>query len=631
MKAILLFILCVWVFGNDVNQDMRNLTHIQAPLIVEFAVFKEAEKLCNGSDYTKVVCLVGHLKNYSNKIYTKRSGQNAQIAVLFYALDSLGKPTYSSNIGSKYCEFVDTFGKKSVSRLSGNGFSYILNYNFNYSSSKAYIACYINQNNHTISQISQPISVIPYDFDINLTMKTAQDMLFPLNTQNPPTPNLSKMEYESYTNNTHFALTTQTHPIYINPQAIARTMNGSIDEGFSGDLLPLSIQFSRDNGLCAPIGESINGSFQFRNGKYIQNNININFIDVASGELEIVLGHNLDSADRAQGKCLNEIPSEINITNAGKILCQKPIIIKKRVDVIPYSFFITLDTNGRQMYYNQHTFIPAISHLPMTKIDIKAINDRNQMLKNFTKDCFAKDLSIKLDDNKNNLLFINENIPDSIIPKATFLQDSQSLVIRQLSSSGIKDRDLTPADLFNSTIVNLNDTYLSIRFYNYDVKYPVYHIKPIIKNDWRIALLRGRISLLENTNTSNSLVANPKIVYEFYCKSPTCKIVDIESTLSPKERFPQSIDKYWYINTAHPLSLKVEENHLILGESLKLYSLGNIVNGVQTLAIESNQKGVFDMQIKQGYNDDNFALFLYFAPSYINIRENLGVRSQIRF
>lgn len=626
---ILFLIVTFFYFLNA--QAQNKIT--QAPLIVEFPVFKEAEKICKGSDYTKIACLVENLKNYNNRIYTKMSGQNGKISILFYALDSNGRITYPQNVNSKYCEFTDTLGRKSISRLSGNGFSYVLNYNFAYSSSfnKAYISCHFMQNNKIISQTSQPISVIPSDFDANITIRTTQDTIYNLNAQEPSTPNISGLEAKDYQDNIHLVLKTQTYPINISPNAIARTINGEIDEGFSDALLPLSIRFNRDNGLCSPIEESINGSFIFKNGRYVQNNMNLNFLDVASGELEIILGHRLDNDDRMSGKCLNEIPREIDIANAGKILCQKPIIIRKRVDVVPHSFFVELENNGRQMYYNQHTFIPAIVYLPTTKLDIKAINDRNQLLKNFTKDCYAKDLSIKLDDNKNNFLFINENIPDSIIPKETFLQNSESRTIRKLSSSGIKDRDLTPLDVFTSNVINLNDAYLRLEFYNKDIKYPIYNTHPNIKNDWRIALMRGRISLIKNTNESASLVANPKVNYEFYCKSPTCKAVDIESVLSPYTRFPKSQTPDWYINTAHPINFKVQENNLILPESLSVYSIGNILNGIQTLAIQSTQKGNFNIKIRQGSGYDDFALFLYFSPNYINIREDLGVSTEVSF
>lgn len=598
----------------------------QAPLIVEFPVFKEAEKICNGSDYTKIPCLVENLKNYNNKIYTKKSGQLGKISVILYALDVNGRITYpQETLDNKYCEFIDTFGKKSNFTLSGNGFHYVLNYNFNHSSSqsKSYVACHITKNRKTISQISQPITIVPSKFDLDLSIQTIQDSIFSLNSNN--------RSLENQNTNFDLVLKTQNYPLIIKPNATARTINDGIDIGFSSLLVPLSIKFNRDNGKCDAVGENIQGSIKFANGRYINSNINIGFSDVASGELELIIGHNLSRDDMLQGKCLNSLPSNIDITNAGKILCQEPIIIKKRIDIVPYSFFLELENNGRQIYYNQHTFTPAIIHLPTTKLDIKAINDKNQLLRNFKNECFAKDLSIKLNDNKNNLLFINKNIPDSIIPQATFLDNSESKVIRKLSSSGILDRELTPLDAFSSNIVNLNNTIMNIAFYNVDAKYPVYSIKPRIKNDWRVVLFRGRISLLGNTNQSDALVANPKINYEFYCKAPMCNIADIESVLSPKTRFPASNTRDWYINTAHPIDFKVQDNNLIIPDNLNIQSIGNILNGVQTMAIKSNTKGIFDIKVRQGFGYDDFALFLYFSPSYINIREDLGVRAKINF
>ena len=620
MQSKIIKIFCYFLFSLSLNAN--NIT-TQSPLIVEFPVFKEAEKICNGSDYTKVPCLIENLKSYNNKIYTKKSGQIGKISVILYALDSNGKITYpQEKIENKYCEFVDTLGKKSFSTLSGNGFHYVLNYNFEYSSSftKAYIACHITKSGKTISQISQPISVIPDKIELDLAIQTAQNSIYHLNNN---TKNLDS--------SFDLVLKTQNNPIIINTNASARTINGQLDRGFSDLLTPLSIKFNRDNGKCDAIGENIQGAINFDNGKYTNSNLNIGFNDVASGELELIIGHNLSIDDKMQGKCLNSLPNNIDITNAGKILCQEPIVIRKRVDIVPYSFFIELENNGRQIYYNQHTFIPAIINLPTTKLNIKAINDKNQMLRNFKNECFAKDISIKLNDNKNNLVFINENIQDSIIPKTTFLDNSESRVVRKLSSSGILDRDLTPLDAFSSNILNLNDTTMNIQFYNADMKYPIYRIKPRIKNDWRIAILRGRISLISNTNQSDALVANPKVNYEFYCKAPICNIADLESVLSPRVRFPSSNTQNWYINTSHPANLKVQENHLLMPEHLSVQSIGNIVNGVQTMAIKSNTKGEFDIKVKQGFGYDDFALFLYFSPSYINIREDLGVDTKIRF
>ncbi|RDU62419.1 hypothetical protein [Helicobacter sp. MIT 14-3879] len=606
----------------------------QQPLIVEFDVFKEAQKICQGGDYTKLQCLVRELKNYSNRIYTKISGTRGRFSVIFYALDSDGRITYPQNITQKVCEFTDTFGKKSISKLSGNGFNYVLDYNFPASSSnsRAYISCHFMQNNQIISQTTQPISVIPNDFDIQLSIKDARNSDYNLNMIDYPTPSLSQVENSNYTSNTpDLIIKAQTNTININNNATARTINGDIDRGFNETLVPISIKFSRDNGLCNSISESANGGFIFKNGMFFQNNVNINFLDVASGELEIILAHKLDMNDRMTGKCLLSPPQSIDITNAGKVLCQKQIVIRKRVDIVPYSFYISLDNSGKQIYYNQHSFIPAIINLPTIKLNISATNDRNQLLKNFTKDCYAKNLSIKLDDNKNNLIFINENIPNSIIPKDTFLENSISKTIRKLSSSGIKDRDLTPLDLFNSNVINLNDAFLKVGFEDSNIKYPIYNIKPKITNDWRIALMRGRISLIKNTNENTSLIANPKIYYEFYCKSPTCKIEDLESVLSPYTRFPKSNTQDWYINTAHPQNLKVMEDNLSLNENLSIYSIGNISNGVQTMALQSKQKGSFDIKVKQGFGYDDFALFLYFAPNYINIRNDLGVSTKVNF
>lgn len=626
------YILLVFTFILFLN---ANDVYNQPPLIVEFDVFKEAQKQCNGSDYTKLPCLIEILKNYNNRIYTKLSGQNGRIIVLFYAINKDSKLTFPKNIASKYCEFRDTIGERHTSKLSGNGFQYVLNYNFAYSSSftKAYITCYINQTNGKIlSQTTQPISVIPGDFDINLSIRNNQDSMYYLNSENPTNPNMSHLQASNYDDNVDLTLKTQTYPLMVNTNAVARTINGNIDIGFNSTIIPFSIKFTRDNGLCNAVGESINGSLNFRNGKYLSNNININFLDSASGELEIILGHTLDIDDRASGKCLSKQPDTIDISNVGKIACQKPIVIKKRVDILPYSFFASIENTGRQIYYNQHTFLPAIANLPTVNIDIQALNDRNQVLMNFTKDCYAKDLAISLDDNKNDFVFINENLVDPLVSKNNFLESSTASFVRKLSASGIKDRSLTPVDVFNSSVINLTSTKLRISFNDKNIKYPVYIISPKIKNDWRIALMRGRINLLQNANENTALIANPKIYYELYCKSPTCKIVDIESVLSPYTRLPKShLTNDWYINTAHPTNLKVSEENLILGEEISVYSIGNIVNGIQTMALQSKSKGIFDIKINQDNGDNNFATFLYFSPTYINIRDNLGVESKIKF
>lgn len=607
-------------------------------LIVEFDTFREAQNICNGSDWTKIPCLVENLRSYGNKIYTKYSAQDSKIMVLFYAIKNDGTLSYPQfepdDKVAKFCEFRDSFGKISRSNLSGNGFSYALNYHFSASTSKskAYISCHLLHNNKRISQISQPITVIPSDFDLNLSIKSAQDSLINLNYELISSPNISQMQAQDYTNinDIDFALSAGTHIININANALARTQNGDIDRGFSGDLRVVSIRFNRDNGLCNAIGESANGGFSFKNGKYLNNNIKIDFLDVASGELELILGHNLDSDDRANGKCLNEIPQSKNITNAGKIPCQKYIVIKKRIDIIPHAFYASFDTRGSMIYYNQHTYINAISFLPSANIELVALNARNAMLKNFNNNCYAKDLFLKLDDNKNNLLFINQNAPDSALSKENFTENSRAKFMRQISSSGIKDRDLTPMDAFNSNILNLNDSWLFASF-NLGDKYPVYKIKPKFINAWRIAILRGRIALIPHTNTNANLIINPHINFEFYCKAPTCKIQDFESLLSPRVRFAksntdfyQSKEQSWYINSAHPSNFKVESSQLNLSEGLSVYSLGSVVNGIQTLALNADKKGDFSIGVKQDNKDGDFANFLYFAPNYINVRENLA-------
>lgn len=607
MRAILLFVI---LFTNALFANTP-----QPPLIVEFDTFKAAERICKGSDYTKLPCLFKELRAYNNKIYTKISGTRAKFSVIFYAITQNGEITYPSNIANKTCIFTDTLGRKMKSNLSGNGISYVLDYPLPASSSKtlAFLSCGFSNNEKFISQITQGISVMPSHFDISFSMQNA---LGNSSTLNAPNDDI-------------LVLKTQSHLISINANATARTINGEVDRGFSDDLVPISLSFNKDNGLCSSVGERISGRASFNNGILNRNNLNLSFEDVASGELEIAFTHRLDASDRASGKCLLGGENVNDIANVGKIPCQKPIVLRKRLDIVPYSFYANIQNDGKQIYYNQHTFAPAIINLPTMNITLSALNANNALLKNFTKDCYAKDISIKLDDNKNNLLFINENLPDSSISKDTFLADSKSSVTRKLSSSGIKDRDLTPLDLFNSSVLNLNDTMLNISF-NLP-NYPLYMLKPKISKDWRIALLRGRISLQPNTNSNSSLVANPTISYELYCKSPTCKVLDLESLLSPSARFPKSNVKEWYINTAHPQNLKVSENNLALPSGLSVYSTGNVVGGIQTLAIQSQAKGSFDIKIKQGYGSDDFALFLYFAPNYINIRDDLGVSTRAIF
>ena len=89
----------------------------------------------------------------------------------------------------------------------------------------------------------------------------------------------------------------------------------------------------------------------------------------------------------------------------------------------------------------------------------------------------------------------------------------------------------------------------------------------------------------------------------------------------------------WFINTMHPSDLKVLENHLAFEENAKIsvYSIGSVANGVQTLALQSANKGEFSVKIRQSYESTDFAQFLYFSPSFENIRENLGVEAKVKF
>ncbi len=669
--------------GASVAGQTQKHSLVQQPIIVEYAIFKEVEKICGGSDYAKMDCLVSNLRHFSNRIYTKISGSKAKFGILFYALDSSGKVAYPREINNKFCEFRDTLGRRFFSKLSGSGFSYVIEYPFSASSSqnRAYISCGFMLYRQQITQTTQPISVIPHSFDISFNIINATGGVVNLDSRANPhnlnanlpnlPQNLSNPNESPITDSEVLVLKAQNHTLKIAPNATARSLNGEIDKGFSENLVPLFVRFIRDGGLCAPVGEKIEGIARFKNGRFIGGNLNINFDDIATGTLEIALTNRLDAKDRADGKCLiegestanlqttsqtqgesNAIEGEstenpqssqnpnatnaTNINNVGKIPCQKPIIVRKRVDLIPHSIYAAIENNGRQMYYNQHTYIPAIPYLPMTKITLQALNHQNRAIKNFTANCYGRDLSAKLSDNINNFVFINENMPDSIIPKSVFVDSSIARVVRKLSATGIKDRDLTPIDLFTSRVVNLNDTFLSVDFVNLGAQYPRYITKPKITNDWRIALMRGRIELIKNSNESQSLVANPKVSYQFFCKYPECRVLDIESVISPTARLPKasvgSNSSGWYVNTTHPQELKVLENQLSFeGEGISVYSIGAVNNGVQTLALQSKTKGEFGVKIRQSYNANDFAQFLYFAPSYDNIRENLGVETKAKF
>lgn len=615
------------LFANNIDstqntaskvQNQPKTTLPQKPLIVEYNVFKMAQEHCNGSvsnisSDSNIKCLVDYLRPFNNKICTKVSGSKAKFGIVFYALDSNANITYPRNINNRFCEFRDTLGGQYFSRLKGDGFSYIIEYPFSASSSynNAYISCGFMHYKTQVFQTSQPISVIPHRLDINFHINNATNNIIDIN------------------NASHLTLKAQNNPLLISQNATARTINGEVDRGFGENLTPLYIKFNNDNGLCKSIVGNVNGIAKFQNGRLFSNNLYISFDDVASGELEIALTNRL--LENTKDKCVTF--NEEIYPNKNEINFQNPLIIKKHVEVLPHSFYATLENNGRLLYYNQHTFIPAIPYLPLAKISLQALNEKNQPILNFTKDCYGKDLSIKLEDNNENFVFINENMPDSTISKETFIETSLSRVVRKISVRGIKDRDLTPIDLFSSKVINLNDTFLQIDFIstNDALNYPRYTIKPHIKNDWRIALMRGRISLIPNTNENQSLIANPKIAYEFYCKYPTCKIVDIESVISPHTRLPKASANDWFINTAHWRDLKVLENNIISSENISVFSLGDVKNGIQTLALQSTQKGRFNVKISQGYQINDFAQFLYFSPSFNNIREDLGVSIDVNF
>ncbi|MGX2981594.1 hypothetical protein [Helicobacter sp. 23-1045] len=625
----------------------------QKPLIVEYDAFKQAEKFCATQKGDNLSCLIGNLRPFSGHIWTKISGGVGHFAVIFYALDSKANITHARGIKGRFCEFYDTLGGRHFSELRGDGISYVVSYPFNASSSRnpAFISCGFTQGKAKVAQTSQPISVIPHSIHLNVAFVDAKNNLMDLSIAQ------------------NLTLKAQNNPLLIAPNATARTANGAIDRGFSEKLVPLYVRFRADSGLCASVGEQVTGSATFKNGRLVGNNLSVNFSDVANGELEIAFVNKLDWRDRMEGKCVDsanfsaesnfaESPAhfaqnaestldsanfgaeshknaesnfiaESTPKSSGKIPCQRPIVFKKRVSIIPHSFSAILENNGRMLYYNQHSFIPAIPYLPFAKLTLNALNSQNLPLKNFTSTCYARDLSIKFDDKINNFIFINENMPDSIIPKNTFLDASISRVVRKISVSGIKDRDLTPLDLFNSRVVNLNDGVLQVEFLgDLGVKYA---IKPLIKKDWRIALMRGKIALLPNANANESLVANPKIAYQFFCKSPACKIVDIESVISPRTRLPKANAGNWYVNTAHWRDFKVVAQNLALGENISVFSLGSVVNGVQTLALKSTQKGKFDIKITQGSGENDFAQFLYFSPAFENIREDLGESVEIEF
>ena len=672
--------------GANIAGQAQKPSLVQQPIIVEYAIFKEVEKICGGSDYTRIECLVSNLRHFSNRIYTKISGSKSKFGILFYALDSSGKIAYPQEINNKFCEFRDTLGRRFFSKLRGSGFSYVIEYPFSASSSqnRAYISCGFMLYRQQITQTTQPITVIPHSFDISFNIVNAtggvvrlDSMANPhnLNANLPNLPqNLNAPNQSPQNDSEAIVLKAQNHTLQIASNATARSLNGEIDKGFSENLVPLFVRFIRDGGLCAPVGEKIEGIARFKNGRFVGGNLNINFDDIATGTLEIALTNRLDAKDRSDGKCLidgelnanpnaelnanppqnSDITSALsanpnaesaestqstnatNIESIGKIPCQKPIIIRKRIDLIPHSIYAAIENNGQQMYYNQHTYILAIPYLPMTKITLQALNHQNRAIKNFTANCYGRDLSVKLDDNINNFVFVSENMADSIIPKNAFVDSSIARVVRQLSATGIKDRDLTPIDLWTSRVVNLNDTFLSIDFVNLGAQYPRYITKPKITNNWRIALMRGRIELIKNSNESQSLVANPKVSYQFFCKYPECKVVDIESVISPTARLPKasvsSNSSGWYVNTMHPRDLKVLENQLSFeNDGISVYSIGAVNNGVQTLALQSKAKGEFSVKIRQSYNTNDFAQFLYFAPSFDNIRENLGVEAKVRF
>ena len=552
-----------------------------------FIVEKDAYNKLNKDCYGDLKCLYKALQPYDGVVWSKKSSKDKQNTLYFVNLSD-------DNITID-CEVRNYYGKnlKKSYALSHINKIAALDMKFESSYDRTQVICKTPKT----TKATNKIIVTPASFDL---------------------------KYHFANEGTGAIPTLKAGIIKITfDESRALTLEGDVDNGFSGNLAMQNLTFTQKNkcdgapnaDITAPNGMNL----RFKKG-YLQNH----YADISANT--IAFGHlNMDfKIANNDNSCVDGISSglEPQCISAN---------IAKDISIIPANFRVKTDIladNGSNQiaYYGQIDDKRTFRYNPLLSVDIEALDGDNKPI-DVNKSCNYGSIELSLKNDK--LIEFKRSSSDRLNSRImAYLRDFEKPTGTNLKAyfgiSKIVDkyknsRTITQSDAVEPIEVTLTDFQFNVRFKNgksqfdYD-NVEVYDRLDENSNPLGILFVRGRLQTNDikgDTETSPSLIAK----YAIYCKSCDKQILAKYLQSEPEIESP-----YWYINNKHPSGLYLSNAFIKIPQNSKnrieIQNSNNALEGRQQITFKGKKSGIYAIAIAQ--RSTEFAPYLNYSEDYKN-------------
>ena len=552
-----------------------------------FIVEKDAYNKLNKDCYGDLKCLYKALQPYDGVVWSKKSSKDKQNTLYFVNLSD-------DNITID-CEVRNYYGKnlKKSYALSHTNKIAALDMKFESSHDRTQVICKTPKT----TKATNKIIVTPASFDLKYHFANEGTGAIPTLKAG-----IIKIAFD---------------------ESRALTLEGDVDNGFSGNLAMQNLTFTQKNkcdgapnvDISAPNGVNL----RFKKG-YLQNH----YADISANT--IAFGHlNMDfKIANNDNSCVSGISSGL------EPLCTSANIAKD-ISIIPANFRVKTDIladNGSNQiaYYGQIDDKRTFRYNPLLSVDIEALDGDNKPI-DVNKSCNYGSIELSLKNDK--LIEFKRSSSDRLNSRiVSYLRDFEKPAGTNLKAyfgiSKIVDkyknsRTITPNDAVEPIEVTLTDFQFNVRFKNgksqfdYD-NIEVYDRLDENSNPLGILFVRGRLQTNDikgDTETSPSLIAK----YAIYCKSCDKQILAKYLQSEPEIESP-----YWYINNKHPSGLYLSNAFIKIPQNSKnrieIQNSNNALEGRQQITFKGKKSGIYAIAIAQ--RSTEFAPYLNYSEDYKN-------------
>lgn len=560
--------------NENIKPALTNLN--DSFLIVEKNAYDKFNKDC----YGEIECVYNSLAEYDTIIWDKVASKNN--------INSIYVLNLTNNNLEVICNVADYYGENLEKKYNLNANKIIGKIDLRFPNSGANPKIICKANGET--KQTNPIVITPAKFNI-------------------------KPKFDSF-ENTPMIKAGDVKIEFI--EALALTMEGDIDNGFSGNLIAQkeNLSFSHKN-KCDDNDKNVFIDkplvLEFKNGRLRTKAISFVADAISSGKLDIKF-------DVEKSK----------ICDSGNLQPQcTSTRISKNINIIPDNFMIKTDiiSDNKISYYGQIDDRGSFKYNPILDIELAALNNRGEVI-DINKNCNYGSMVLSLKNDK--LIEFKRSVSDRLNSKINiYLEEFENnsanikvyFGINKIADNYKNIRVMKQNDLLEPQEIVLTDFSFNLKFKNggkyYDYNNLVVYDAIDNANPFGILFVRGKI----NTNDVKGTTKNPASLiakYDIYCENCDTKL--LAKYLGVED--PEIDTTNWYINTKHPSNFFISDDFINIKDkninnNLVIENSNKALEGRQEIIFTSSIANIYPINLRQRTNE--FAPYLNYNSNYKNV------------